>query len=255
MVKYNHLPRHRSINAQLCCTQRTRLCCTEDSELLFLFPRPPFSSCLPQEGSRQPGLIPPLLPGTAEPRPAAPRRSPGPCRGRRPPRRGPSAAPPPRSQSAPGCGCPPCGAAWCRLSARPFPPPAGSRPLPTAPQQTAAARAAPHTPRGNRAAQGARAAAEVGPRREAVPAIACARRLPQRGAVPALGGRGGRGACRPFERRRFGERARAGGTRGDEALLSSGAPVALLRRISALKLLGVCADWPQLRATRARATA
>lgn len=132
VVKYNHLPRHRSINAQLCCTQRTRLCCIEDSELLFLFPRPPFSSCLPQEGSRQPGLIPPLLPGTAEPRPAAPRRSPGPCRGRRPPRRGPSAAPPPRSQSAPGCGCPPCGAAWCRLSARPFPPPAASRRVPAA---------------------------------------------------------------------------------------------------------------------------
>lgn len=258
VVKYNHLPRHRSINAQPCCTQRTRLCYTEDPELLLLFPRPPFSSCLLQEGSRQPGLIPPLLLGTAEPRPAAPRRSPGPCRGRRPPRRGPSAAPPPRSQSAPGCGCPPCGAAWCRLSARPFPPPAASRRVPAATDGSSTdgrgARRTPH-PTWNRAAQGARAAAQVGPRREAVPAIAWARRLPQRGAVPALGGRGGRGACRLFERRRFGERARAGGTRRDEALLSSGAPVALLRRISALKLLGVCADWLQLRATRARATA
>lgn len=77
----------------------------------------PFRSRRDPDAHRTPGPRHPL------------RGSPGPCRGRRPPRRGPAAARPRRSRSAPAGGCPPCGAAWRRL---PPPPPPLRRP-PTVP--------------------------------------------------------------------------------------------------------------------------
>jgi len=85
------------------------------------------------------GPAPPPSPSQAGRAPLPARRGlPGPCRGRRPPRRGSAAAPPPRSRSAPEGGCPLSGAAWLRgartllpaaAAARAAPPPPSSRPL------------------------------------------------------------------------------------------------------------------------------